>query len=70
MRHCWADEGASLEWLSDAWLEYWTRREGGQSGGTCLLEAGHDGPHAWMRDDEIVVEFSALPPSEQDAVGR
>ena len=24
---------------------------------TCMLPAGHDGPHEWTPDDEIVVAF-------------
>jgi hypothetical protein len=26
-------------------------------GQTCMLEHGHDGPHEWTRDDEIVLAF-------------
>lgn len=29
---------------------------------TCMLLDGHDGPHEWTRDDEIVVRF---PPPEK-----
>jgi len=26
-------------------------------GTTCMLLDGHDGPHEWTRDDEIVIQF-------------
>lgn len=33
---------------------------------TCMLEDGHEGPHVWTRDDEIVVEFE---PGEEPTDG-
>jgi len=39
--HCWEDGPLS---------------EDGR-GTTCMLEAGHSGPHEWMRDDKIMVRF-------------
>lgn len=29
-------------------------------GTTCMLLDGHAGPHEWMRDDEIRLEFAPL----------
>jgi hypothetical protein len=36
-------------------------------GQTCMLADGHDGPHEWTPDDEIVVEFSAADRGKRDA---
>ncbi len=30
-------------------------------GQTCMLEAGHDGPHEWTRDDGIELTFAPAP---------
>lgn len=32
----------------------------GESGTTCMLPDGHDGPHEWTRDDEIRIIFAPL----------
>lgn len=54
-KHCWADQAefvaATEGGDSLAWLEAWRRN------GTCLLPRGHDGPHEWTPDGEIVAEF-------------
>lgn len=26
-------------------------------GSTCMLRDGHDGPHEWVKDSEILIEF-------------
>ena len=28
---------------------------------TCMLEHAHDGPHEWIRDDEITISFAPHP---------
>jgi hypothetical protein len=51
--HCWADYSscmyAGLAPFDDDLYSV---------GGTCLLPAGHAGPHEFTRDDEIVVTFA------------
>jgi hypothetical protein len=53
--HCWKDK---QEWAeetfgrySDEYVSAW------EHNCTCMLPAGHDGPHKWTPDDGIVVEF-------------
>lgn len=55
--HCWKDKG---EWVdeefgfgSQEWVEVYLF-----GGATCLLEAGHEGPHEWTSDKDIVVSFN------------
>lgn len=55
--HCWT---GYYEWLEeiygfDAYIE--ARCENWPDA-TCLLWEGHDGPHVWTRDDEIVIRFA------------
>lgn len=63
MVHCWTDK---LEWiietygdLSSHWYDY-VAREG--PGETCMLEKGHEGPHEWTPDDQIIITFKEAPP--------
>ena len=55
-RHCWADYRGSLDLETDAglaaWYQSWVTGTA-----TCLLAAGHAGPHEWTPDDEIGVTF-------------
>ena len=61
-RHCWLGK------------EEWAEKEFGRfspehlaaldEGGTCMLPAGHDGPHAWTPDDEIGITFIKVTKSE------
>ena len=57
--HCWKDEGEDLEerfgFHSPEHLRIY---EG--PGGTCLLSAGHEGPHEFTPDTDVGVSFSAL----------
>jgi len=58
--HCWEDRKSyvqetygwgspeHIETYSDDWRD-----------GTCMLAAGHDGPHEFTPDDETTVEFGA-----------
>lgn len=59
--HCWAGryevESEGLEWGSAAWAELWIATHEDNGGATCMLEAGHEGPHEWTPDGEITVEF-------------
>lgn len=47
--HCWEDG----PWDNDGMTT------------TCMLEAGHKGPHEWTRDDQIRVTFAQSPQSEK-----
>lgn len=56
--HCWESK---IDWIeqtygdkSDQYYEYMASLV---PSGTCLLPSGHDGPHAWTDDEEIVVRF-------------
>lgn len=51
--HCWADWRSTLEVGSEAWNQSWAGPNK-----TCLLPAGHAGPHEWTPDDEIRVRFT------------
>jgi hypothetical protein len=51
--HCWAGrEEVDEKWRAEVYLV--TEEEPGQ---TCLLPAGHDGPHEWTPDSRITVSF-------------
>ena len=52
--HCWEDGPETEDGCST----------------TCMLLAGHGGPHEWSRDDEIGISFKSAPASEDyyDAV--
>ncbi len=62
--YCWADKKELAEetygYLSPEHVDASERNC------TCLLLDGHDGPHQWTPDDEIVVSF---PPTEPDHAG-
>ena len=45
--HCWESE---REWIEETY-----------GGRTCMLPEGHDGPHEWTPDDEIVLCFKDPP---------
>jgi len=54
VKHCWKDEAEHLketQGKTDEWVESVLH------GGTCLLEAGHDGEHVFVEDDDIKIQF-------------
>jgi hypothetical protein len=58
-QHCWTGKS---EWIketygmeSEEYCAYQATRE--EYGHTCMLPAGHDGPHEFTPDIQIVVEF-------------
>ena len=53
MLHCWED-GPRIDKPATEHDGVWGPE---QWGTTCFLEAEHDGPHEWTRDDAIVVAF-------------
>ena len=50
--HCWADELSQYDIGSEEWRDVALR-----GNATCLLPAGHKGPHEFIPDSEITVEF-------------
>ena len=50
--HCWADELSQYEVGSAEWTVMMLK-----GNATCLLPAGHGGPHEFIPDSEITVEF-------------
>jgi hypothetical protein len=57
MTHCWTSRLECCEWGSDEWF-----RTLDEEPATCLLAEGHEGPHEWTPDEEIVVEFVPVEP--------
>jgi hypothetical protein len=53
--HCWADYKDTLKIDSQEWVDCIVN----DSNATCLLEHGHEGPHAWTPDKEITISFKA-----------
>ena len=55
--HCWkdrADHAADVHgWGSDEWAKAYV------DNATCMRERGHDGPHDFVPDDQIVVSREA-----------
>ena len=49
-KHDWADE--EYGWGSEKHLEIYDAPNA-----TCMLWEGHDGPHDWVPDSEITVQF-------------
>jgi hypothetical protein len=62
--HCWKDEREHLAdvhgWGTDAYWNAWALTWDGDVSldGTCMLEAGHDGPHEFTPDSDIGVTFA------------
>lgn len=61
--HCWKSK---LEWLSETYGddsdEYLSGLVSEDGASTCMLERGHDGPHEWTPDGEILITFAPRPP--------
>lgn len=53
--HCWKGAGDDDEVGSDAWVE---ARVAYPNGATCMLPAGHDGPHEYTPDDQIIITLA------------
>lgn len=51
MTHCWKGNDEDIEFGSDEWAEAFLNPA------TCMLEAGHEGPHEFVPDSEIGVTF-------------
>ncbi len=55
---CWKDKREAIaEKFGDDSEEYWATFQEDYVSGSCMLEAGHDGPHEFTPDDEIGVRF-------------
>lgn len=54
--HCWEDlhdwAAQTYGWGSDKWAEIYSG-----DNATCMLPAGHEGPHQWTDDKKIGVTF-------------
>lgn len=62
MMRCWTDREEWLEAtygpLSDEYLDvHATAVLNNSPHEICMLEAGHEGPHQWVPDDQIVIRF-------------
>jgi hypothetical protein len=55
--HCWKDQLEHVSETHGFGSDEWAECQLG-SGGTCLLEHGHDGPHEFTPDDQFGVSFS------------
>lgn len=62
--HCWTDRRTAIEeahpndyQMRDDWAETY----GDAGNGTCMLERGHEGPHEFTPDDQIVIGFPEVP---------
>ena len=57
MVHCWADKGEFIEerfgFYSSECFNYLVEDDRC----SCLLPDGHDGPHEWTPDKDIVITF-------------
>lgn len=64
MNHCWKDKREDVEERlgigSDEWVDSVLES------GTCMLERGHDGPHEFVPDAEIVITFTDPTNGEND----
>ena len=56
--HCWADLQSQFEIGTAEWVQVLVA-----GNATCLLAAGHDGPHEWTPDTEFGVCFTAEVPA-------
>jgi hypothetical protein len=52
--HCWASKLETLEEYSPEWMKIY---DGGVDS-SCMLWNGHEGPHEFVPDNEIGVEFN------------
>ena len=50
--HCW-EEGPTEEYNGDP--DHWPATS------TCFLSDGHDGPHEWTLDRDILIDFKPSP---------
>ena len=57
--HCWQDNAEIHNFGSEKWVEAFLNPA------TCMLEAGHDGPHFFTPDEEIMIAFDI---SQREAV--
>ncbi len=53
--HCWKDKAEDAEERYGVGSSEWA--EAHVEGGTCMLPAGHEGPHVFTPDGEIGVTF-------------
>ena len=56
--HCWHGNTDDLKVGTDEWAKAFSEPA------TCMLEAGHGGPHEYTPDGEIEIEFGPRTPLE------
>jgi hypothetical protein len=61
MVHCWQGKREHTEFGSQEWHD--TFLDDGD--GTCMLDDGHDGPHEFTPDSQIIVQFLDAPAPEE-----
>lgn len=52
--HCWQSHLETLKPGSEAWVKAMDEMTK-----TCMLPAGHEGPHEWTDDDKITIAIAA-----------
>ncbi|MBM4321578.1 MAG: hypothetical protein FJ125_16955 [Deltaproteobacteria bacterium] len=57
--HCWQDR-LDWVWQQGAKLGSPEYLDALEHPATCMLPAGHEGPHEWTPDEEIVIEVPLL----------
>ena len=55
IRRCWQGHRDQFEVGTDEYIQSWIDYP---DGATCLLPEGHEGPHEWTPDDQILISFS------------
>ena len=58
--HCWKDQLEDAEERFRIGSKEWAAVYDGP-GGSCMLPIGHDGPHEFTPDDQVVVDFRETP---------
>lgn len=56
--HCWEDRAFYYKQLFGFHSDEHIRASYVDPSATCMLEAGHSGPHEWTSDDQIGVKFA------------
>lgn len=64
---CWHDKQAYMEDVYGFGSDKWAEAQ--ENPATCMLPAGHAGPHRWTPDECITVNFKAHKAAEAAAKG-
>lgn len=66
--HCWQDR-LDWVWQQGAKLGSPAYLDALEHPATCMLPAGHEGPHEWTSDEEIVIEVPLLDQESESGDG-